>query len=93
LFNLGAIAGFFCLRKISRLKGQHFHIYLMAYGGFRFFHEFLRDTPRVAGSLTGYQLAALVVMALGVAGFVRRRNRASPLPVSLAKEVHNPRVF
>jgi phosphatidylglycerol:prolipoprotein diacylglycerol transferase len=75
LFNLAAIAVFFCLRKVSRLKGQHFPIYLMAYGGFRFSHEFLRDTPRVAGSITGYQFAALAVLALGVTGFLRRRKQ------------------
>jgi phosphatidylglycerol:prolipoprotein diacylglycerol transferase len=82
LFNLVAIIVFFFLRKVSALKGQHFHIYLMAYGGFRFFHEFLRDTPRVAGSISGYQFAALAVLALGVAGFVRRRNQASRYPAA-----------
>ncbi|MDB6021546.1 MAG: Prolipoprotein diacylglyceryl transferase [Pedosphaera sp.] len=77
LFNLGAIAAFFILRRNRRLAGQHFHLYLMAYGGFRFFHEFLRDTPRVAGSITGYQFAALAVLILGVIGFVKRRNQIS----------------
>jgi phosphatidylglycerol---prolipoprotein diacylglyceryl transferase len=85
LFNLGAVIVFFVLRRQNRLKGQHFHLYLIAYGAFRFFHEFLRDTPRVAGSISGYQIAALAVMALGVAGFIHRRNQsvrspAAPLP-------------
>ncbi|HWF17629.1 MAG TPA: prolipoprotein diacylglyceryl transferase family protein [Verrucomicrobiae bacterium] len=75
IFNLAAIAGFFFLRRKQRLVGQHFHLYLIAYGAFRFFHEFLRDTPRVAGAISGYQFAALAVMALGVAGFIRRRNQ------------------
>jgi phosphatidylglycerol:prolipoprotein diacylglycerol transferase len=59
-------------RKI--LPGQHFHIYLIAYGVFRFFHEFLRETPKVAGPLSGYQMVAAGVVALGTAGFLKRRS-------------------
>ena len=59
-------------RKV--LPGQHFHIYLMAYGSFRFAHEFLRETPQIVGPISGYQIAALGVAALGLWGFVRRRN-------------------
>ena len=58
-------------RKI--LPGQHFHIYLMAYGIFRFAHEFLRDTPQILGPISGYQIAALGVAGLGAAGFVLRQ--------------------
>jgi phosphatidylglycerol:prolipoprotein diacylglycerol transferase len=77
LFNVVAVVAFFWLRQKRLLPGQHFHLYLIAYGGFRFFHEFLRDTPRMAGGISGYQLAALAVLALGVVGFVRRRNQSS----------------
>jgi hypothetical protein len=63
----------FLLRRRKILAGQHFHIYLMAYGIFRFGHEFLRDTPRIAGPLSGYQIAALGVATLGAAGFIRRQ--------------------
>jgi len=55
------------------LASQHFHIYLMAYGIFRFFHEFLRDTPQIVGPISGYQIAALGIFFLGAVGFVRRR--------------------
>lgn len=55
------------------LAGQHFHLYLIAYGLFRFAHEFLRATPRMASPFSGYQLAALAVAVLGAWGFVRRR--------------------
>lgn len=89
LFNLLAIVGFFFLRKLSALKGQHFHLYLIAYGAFRFFHEFLRDTPRVAGSISGYQLAALAVLALGLAGFIRRKCLLNP-PVLPMPSIHSP---
>ena len=56
----------------STLQGQHFHLYLIAYGAFRFAHEFLRATPRVALGLTGYQVAALACVALGAWGFWSR---------------------
>jgi len=45
----------------------------MAYGIFRFFHEFLRATPPIFGPFSGYQFADLGVAALGAAGFVSRR--------------------
>jgi phosphatidylglycerol:prolipoprotein diacylglycerol transferase len=59
-------------RGTAMLKGQLFHVYLVAYGLFRFGHEFLRATPRLGGGLSGYHWAALAVAALGVAGYVRR---------------------
>ncbi len=46
LFNASALAVFWVMRRRRLLPGQHFHLYLMAYAAFRFFHEFLRDTPR-----------------------------------------------
>jgi phosphatidylglycerol:prolipoprotein diacylglycerol transferase len=72
-FNLLCAGVFLLMRRKRLLPGQHFHIYLMAYGVFRFGHEFLRDTPRVLGGLTGYQVAAAACAALGLAGFIRRR--------------------
>jgi phosphatidylglycerol:prolipoprotein diacylglycerol transferase len=73
-FNIAAILAFFVLRKKRKLAGQHFHLYLIAYGLFRLLHEFLRDAPRLAGPVSGYQFAALAVLALGIFGFVRRQN-------------------
>jgi phosphatidylglycerol:prolipoprotein diacylglycerol transferase len=72
-FNLLCVAVFLALGKARALPGQHFHLYLIGYGVFRFCHEFVRDTPRIFGVVTGYQVAALAVVALGVWGFVRRR--------------------
>ena len=73
LFN-ALLLGVILLFRWGRIApGQLFHIYLMAYGIFRFFHEFLRDTPTIIGPCSGYQFAALAVAALGAAGFVRRR--------------------
>ena len=78
-FNVAAILGFVVLRRRRVLLGQHFHLYLIAYGLFRAAHEFLRATPRVAGEFSGYQIAALAVAGLGVVGFVRRRHAQSVL--------------
>jgi phosphatidylglycerol---prolipoprotein diacylglyceryl transferase len=59
------------------LAGQHFHLYLIAYGTFRFAHEFVRATPRVAGIFSGYHFAALGVALLGLLGFLHRRRSAA----------------
>ena len=72
-FNLLCAGVFWLMRRKRLLPGQHFHIYLMAYGVFRFFHEFLRDTPRIYHGLTGYQVFAAGCAALGAIGFIKRR--------------------
>lgn len=61
-----------CGKRAASLAGQHFHIYLMAYGAFRFAHEFLRATPRLGSAISGYQIAALACVALGVWRFAAR---------------------
>ena len=76
IFNLIALGAFFMLRKRQILSGQHFHLYLIAYGLFRFAHEFVRATPRVFGPFTGYALAALLVAGWGMLAFVRRARTA-----------------
>lgn len=73
LFNVMMFGVVLLLRSRRILPGQYFHIYLIAYGVFRFAHEFLRDTPQVLGVFSGYQIAALCIIALGVWGFERRR--------------------
>lgn len=78
IFNGLAITCFFILRKKKLLTGQHFHLYLIAYGIFRFAHEFVRATPRVLGPFSGYQVASLAVVALGAIGFERRRRKKFP---------------
>ncbi len=75
-FNVLALSGALLLRRRGWLPQQHFHLYLIAYGVFRFFHEWMRATPRLKVGFTGYHAAALLVAALGVAGFLRRRGGA-----------------
>jgi len=75
LFNLSAIAVVCFLRQRRLLPGQHFHLYLIAYGAFRFFHEFLRNESRLLGPFTGYQLLAAGVVVFGWVAFILRRNQ------------------
>lgn len=77
LFNALMLGVILLLRWGRIARGQLFHIYLMAYGIFRFFHEFLRDTPQIIGPFSGYQFAALAVAALGAVGFFLRRRLQS----------------
>ena len=79
-FNILALAAFLVMRRRRILRGQHFHLYLIAYGIFRFAHEWMRVTPKMFGLISGYQLAALGCVALGAWGF-RRRARAESVPV------------
>jgi len=88
LFNLAALITILRLRKAKKLPGQHFHLYLIGYGAFRFVHEFLRDEPRILDPLTGYQVAALCVLALGVERFMcRRRDTAQGFVLPSAKPI------
>jgi phosphatidylglycerol:prolipoprotein diacylglycerol transferase len=73
IFNALALLAVLLLRRRKLLPGQHFHLYLIAYGIFRFVHEFLRDTPGILGPFSGYHVASLLLIALGVFGFLKRR--------------------
>jgi phosphatidylglycerol:prolipoprotein diacylglycerol transferase len=59
-----------CLRR-GALRGRLFALYLISYGVFRFFSEFLRDTPLFAWGLSGYQWLALMMLPLGTFGLLR----------------------
>jgi len=54
------------------LIGNRFHVYLIAYGIFRILHEFLRDTPEIVPGVSGYQIVALGLLALGAVRFIQR---------------------
>lgn len=65
-FNVVALIAFAFLRRHPRCEGQLFHAYLIGYGVFRFAHEFARATPALVAGISGYQLAALGCVVLGV---------------------------
>jgi len=79
IFNLAALAVIIYMHQRRLFEGQRFHLYLIAYGLFRFCHEFVREEPRLFGPITGYQIAALATAGLGVWGFWQRQ-RTAPIP-------------
>jgi phosphatidylglycerol:prolipoprotein diacylglycerol transferase len=83
-FNFVAAIALVTLRRRGALPGQHFHLYLIAYGLFRFAHEFMRDTPRILGPLSGYHIAAFAVAALGAIRFWQRGATLAPVVLSLS---------
>ncbi|HRK35980.1 MAG TPA: prolipoprotein diacylglyceryl transferase [Candidatus Hydrogenedentes bacterium] len=78
-FNFVFFVAAFVMFKRRILPGQLFHAYLIAYGLFRFAHEFLRDTPALAWGITGYHLAAIAIFVLGAARFAQRARAAQAL--------------
>ena len=76
-FNLVAGVAFIWMVRRGILFGRVFALYLVAYGAFRFATEYVRDTPKgtlaLAGPLlSGYQVLAALMAALGAAFLVKR---------------------
>lgn len=80
--ELGFNSLFLVWAVFSSVRGwqvnQRFHIYLIAYGLFRFSHEFARDTIRLAGPISGYHLVALALVGLGSSRYLQRRRSMAP---------------
>lgn len=72
IFQLAIGISFLVMVKRKILFGRLFSFYLIVYGVFRFLTEFIRDTPKSFGVLSGYQIISLVMIALGAAFFVKR---------------------
>ena len=65
-FHLSAAAVLFWLQRRGLFRGQLIKLYILSYLVYRFFTELIRPEARLAGGLTGYQLAALVLIILFV---------------------------
>lgn len=88
-FQLGFLLTSFSLRRVTWLKGQHFHLYVISYGLFRFAHEFLRDTPRLWSWVSPYMILALLCAAIGSLAFItRHRSRTKNLGKSRDLEAY-----
>jgi phosphatidylglycerol:prolipoprotein diacylglycerol transferase len=72
--NLLFLAWAFAAARKDWVPRNRFHVYLVAYGLFRFAHEFLRDDARWIGPLGGYHAIALATAAFGAWRF-RVRSR------------------
>lgn len=79
LFHFTSAALAWALHKKGALRGQLFHVYLMAYGVFRFATELARDTPRYSFGLSPYQALAALLFAFALWRF---RSRARELTAS-----------
>ena len=90
LFNAVMLGVILLLRWGRVARGQLFHIYLIAYGTFRFLHEFLRDTPRLLGPVSGYQIASLALVVLGITGYALRQNQQRKFSISSANGLVSP---
>lgn len=75
-FNVIALVVLAGLRKARKFPGNLFHLYLIAYGLFRLFHEGFRDTPRLIGPFSGYSLLAVGLIVLGTVRFRQRAHEA-----------------
>lgn len=72
LFQL-AIGGLFIwMLRRGMLHGRFFSLYLVLYGSFRFGIEYVRDTPRFFGPLSGYQVICLAMIPTGAAFLIKR---------------------
>ena len=76
-FNLLFLAWALCAWRFGWMRGQRFNIYLMAYGAFRFAHEFARDDARWFGTFGGYHVVALAIIATGAWMYARRASSKS----------------
>jgi|ERR1043166_3427618 phosphatidylglycerol:prolipoprotein diacylglycerol transferase len=72
IFQMGMGILFIVLIRCGVWFGRLFSFYLIAYGVFRFLTEFLRATPKFFGTLSGYHLLSLLMIALGAAFFLKR---------------------
>lgn len=62
LLGLGLLAAFFSMGRRHAREGLYFDIFLIAYFGFRFLEEFLREGHALYFGFSGYQWGALLVL-------------------------------
>ncbi|MFZ9880206.1 MAG: prolipoprotein diacylglyceryl transferase [Phycisphaerales bacterium] len=82
-FNLAFLSWALTAARFGWMPTQRFNLYLMAYGVFRFVHEYWRDDHRWTEAFGGYHAAALAVFVAG-AWMFRRRARLNALVSSTA---------
>ena len=73
LFNAGFLAWALIAMRYAWQRGNRFHVYLVAYGLFRFAHEFARDDQRWIGPLGGYHVLATGMIVVGAWRYGDRR--------------------
>jgi phosphatidylglycerol:prolipoprotein diacylglycerol transferase len=64
VFHLSAALVLYGLQQRGLFRGQLIKLYILSYVGYRFVSEWIRPEAQLAGGLTGYQWAALLLAAL-----------------------------
>jgi phosphatidylglycerol:prolipoprotein diacylglycerol transferase len=82
LFQMVMFAVLLILKRRGGWEGRLFFLYLFYYGIFRFFHEFLRDTPTMFAGLSGYQWLSVAMAAVGAVMLRRRALAAEKVAVA-----------
>jgi len=77
VFQLVMMALMLVLKTSSRFRDRLIFLYFIAYGLFRFIHEWMRDTPTLAWGLSGYQFVSLILAVLGFIMFQLRGKEAA----------------
>jgi prolipoprotein diacylglyceryltransferase len=72
VFNLAFFVWAVCAMRFHWQREQRFNIYLIAYGAFRFAHEFMRDDVRWFSSFGGYHVVSLAIIGTGVWMYLQR---------------------
>jgi phosphatidylglycerol:prolipoprotein diacylglycerol transferase len=72
-FQVGMFAVLLVLRRRPAWQGCLFFFYLVSYGTFRFFHEWVRITPKLGLGVSMYQIASLGMVGLGAAMWYRKK--------------------
>jgi phosphatidylglycerol:prolipoprotein diacylglycerol transferase len=68
-FQILAFAAALVVFRRGLLRGRVFSAYMIGYGAFRFGVEALRETPKLVGALSVYQLLAAALVVCGVTSF------------------------
>jgi prolipoprotein diacylglyceryltransferase len=72
MFNLAFFAWAVCAIRFNWQREQRFNIYLIAYGTFRFAHEFMRDDVRWFAAFGGYHVVSLAIVGTGAWMYLQR---------------------
>jgi len=82
-FHIAAGCALVVLWRKKILAGRLFALYLILYGVFRFFSEFLRVTEKAFHGYSAYQWFALLMIVAGSAALYFRRERKSVSTISM----------
>lgn len=90
LFHLAAAVVLSRLQQRGLFRGQLIKLYFLSYFVYRFLTEFIRPEPELSFGLTGYQYAALALVPLFCALWVRDRTEVRATEKANSAALHSP---